>query len=165
MSGSYRRSGGCRFIAAALLAAAAALTGCAGLPPGAQPPSVTIADFGIANAGIFEQQFDLKLRIQNPNPDEFRVDGIAFELEVNDQPFAKGVGNQAVMVPRYGSGFMQVEAVSTLGGLLRQFVRLKQGDKPVFKYRIRGSLSIGSGTRVPFDERGEFDFSTPAPKP
>ena len=152
-------------IAATALLIAAALTGCSGLPLGAQPPSVTIADFGVGNAGLFEQQFNLKLRIQNPNPEELRVDGMAFELEINEQSFAKGVGNQTVTVPRYGSAFMPVEAVSTLGGLIRQFGRIAQGDKPVFKYRIKGSLSIAGGARVPFDERGEFDFSALPTKP
>jgi len=41
--------------AATATVVAALLTGCAGLPPGAQPPTVTIADFGIGNAGLFEQ--------------------------------------------------------------------------------------------------------------
>src|SRR4051812_34829390 len=107
------------YAAAALLIAL--LSGCAGLPMGMQPPAVTIADFGVGNAGLFEQQFNLRLRIQNPNPDDFKVDGIAFDLEINGQHFAKGVGNQTVVVPRYGSGIMAVEAVSTLGGLIRQF--------------------------------------------
>ena len=147
----------------AALFASVIVAGCAGLPPGAEPPAVTIADFGLGNAGLFEQQFNLTLRIQNPNPEEFTVDGIAFDLEINDQPFAKGVGNQVVMVPRYGSGFMPVEAVSTLGGLIRQFRRIAQGEKPAFKYRIRGSLSIAGGTRVPFEQRGDFDFGAPKP--
>jgi LEA14-like dessication related protein len=147
-----------------LLMAAAALAGCAGLPPGMEPPAVTIADFGLGSASLFEQQFSLKLRIQNPNPDDLRIDGIAFDLEINDQPFAKGVGNQAVTVPRFGSGFMPVEAVSSLGGLLRQFGRVVQGDKPFFKYRIKGSLSVAGGTRVPFDRRGEFDLGALAPR-
>ena len=150
---------------AAALCVCVMFAGCAGLPPGAQPPTVTIADFALDNAGLFEQQFNLKLRIQNPNPEEFRVDGVAFDLDVNDQPFAKGVGNRAVTVPRYGSGFMPVEAVSTLGGLIRQFGRIAQGDKPVFKYRLKGSLSIAGGTRVPFEQRGEFDFSALPTKP
>ena len=150
---------------AAVLFVAVAATGCAGLPPGAQAPSVTIADFGVGNAGLFEQQFNLKLRIQNPNPEEFRVDGMAFDLEINDLPFAKGVGNQVITVPRFGSEFMAVEAVSTLGSLLRQFGRMAQGDKAVFKYRIRGRLSGAAGAQLPFDERGEFDFSGLKPKP
>jgi LEA14-like dessication related protein len=151
--------------AAAVLVAAVLVTGCAGLPAGTQPPSVTLSDFGIGGAGLFEQQFNLRLRIQNPNPEEFRIDGIAFDLDINDQPFAKGVGNQAVTVPRYASAFMQVEAVSTLGGIVRQFGRFAQGDKPAFKYRIKGSLSLANGMRVPFDERGEFDFSALTGKP
>jgi len=100
----------------------------------------------------------VRLRIQNPNPEEFRVDGMAFDLAINDQPFAKGVGNQAVTVPRYGSGFMSVEAVSTLGGLLKQFVRAARAERSVFKYRITGSLSTAGGARIPFEQQGDIDF-------
>ncbi len=147
-----------------LLMAAAALAGCAGLPPGVEPPTVTISDFGVGSASLFEQQFNLRLRIQNPNAEDLKIDGIAFDLEINDQPFAKGVGNQAVTVPRFGSGFMPVEAVSSLGGLLRQFGQFVQGEKPGFRYRIKGSLSIAGGMRVPFDRRGEFDLGVLAPR-
>jgi LEA14-like dessication related protein len=168
MSDTGRR----RFTFAGLVLAAAVIvatfTGCAGVPPGMQPPTVTIADFGLGNAGLFEQQFNLRLRIQNPNPDDFKVDGIAFDLEINGQPFAKGVGNQTVTVPRYGSGFLAVEAVSTLGGalsfLVKQFGRLSEGNRALFKYRIKGQLSIVGGLRVPFEETGEFDFSALLPK-
>ena len=155
-----------RFAGLALLAllVAGALGGCAGLPPGMQAPAVTLADLGVGSAGLFEQQFNVKLRIQNPNTGEITIDGMAFELDINDQQFARGVGNQLVTVPRYGSAFMSAEAVSTLGGLLRQFGRMAQGDKPAFKYRIKGTLSIAGGARVPFDERGEFDFTALAPK-
>jgi LEA14-like dessication related protein len=153
-----------RELLAVVAFAAALLAGCAGLPPGMQPPSVTIADFGIGNAGFFEQQFNLRLRIQNPNSEEFKIDGIAFDLDINGQPFAKAVGNQTVAVPRYGSGFMQAEAVSTLGGLIRQFGRFVEGNRATFKYRIKGVLSIANGGRVPFEETGEFDFRALAPK-
>jgi len=141
-----------------LLLIAAALTGCAGLPAGMEAPAVTIADFGVGSVSLFEQQFDLKLRIQNPNTADLQIDGIAFDLEINGEPFAKGVGNQMVTVPRYSSGFMPVEAVSSLGGLLKQFGRL-MGDRPGFTYRLKGTLSIGGGARIPFDRRGEFDMS------
>lgn len=66
-----------------------ALAGCAVLPPGGEPPSVTIADFSVASVSLFEQQLNLQLRIPNPNPDEFRIDGVAFDVLVNVQPFVK----------------------------------------------------------------------------
>ena len=140
----------------ALLVMAAGLAGCAGLPAGMEAPAVTISDFGVGTVSLFEQQFNLRLRIQNPNTEDLRIDGIAFDLEINGESFAKGVGNQAVIVPRFGSGFITVEAVSTLGSMLKQFSRL-MSDGPGFKYRIKGTLSVGGGTRVPFDRRGEFD--------
>ena len=150
-------------IAVALIAGAA-LAGCAGLPSGVEPPTLTISDFGVGSATMFEQQFNLTLRIQNPNTEELRIDGIAFDFEINDQPFARGVGNQAVTVPRFGSAFMPVEAVSSLGGLLRQFGALALGDKPGFRYRIRGSVSLVGGTRIPFDRRGVFDLGAIVPR-
>ncbi len=137
------------------------LAGCAGLPTGMQPPSVTLSDFGVGNASLFEQQFNLKLRIQNPNREELRFDGIAFELEINGHPFAKGVGGQGVNVPGFSSGFMTAEAVSTLSGILRQFGRLTELGK--FRYRIKGTLALAAGSRVPFEEAGEFDFKSALP--
>ena len=159
--GSIRRV----VLAAVAMIAAVIVAGCSGLPPGSQPPSVTVADFALADASRFEQQFNLSLRIQNPNPDEFTIDGMAFDLEVNDQPFARGVGNERVTVPRYGSALMAVEAVSTLGGLLRQFGRLAQGERPALKYRIKGVVSLAGGARMPFEQRGEFDFGRFVTKP
>jgi hypothetical protein len=59
---------------------------------------------------------------------------------------------------------MAVEAVSTLGGLIKQFGRLIEGSKTLFKYRIKGELSIAGGSRVPFEETGEFDFTSLIPR-
>ncbi len=147
------------------LLAVGVIGGCAGLPGGWAPPTVTIADFGVGDASLFEQQFKLKLRVQNPNPDEFTIDGIAFDLEVNDKPFATGVGNQTVTVPRFGSNLLPVDAVSSLGGMLRQFSRIAQSDnKLFFKYRLKGFVSVAGGTRIAFDQHGEFDFGSIVPK-
>jgi len=156
VAGAIRRS--------TLLLVAGLLAGCAAVPSGFETPTITISSLDFANAGLFEQQLNLTLRIQNPNPNEIRIDGIAFDLEVNDQSFAKGVGNQAVTVPRFGSAFMSVEAVSSLGGLIRQFGMLVQNDKPGFRYRIKGRLSVTGSTSMPFERRGEFDFSAIAPR-
>src|SRR5262245_23050451 len=81
---------------------------CAELPSRIESPTITIADVGLGSVGLFEQQVALKLRILNPNDVDLRIDGISFELEVNDQLFAQGVGNRGVIVPRYGSNFMAV---------------------------------------------------------
>ena len=140
------------------------VTGCAGLPSGMEAPTVTIADFGAGGGGFFEQQFNLKLRLQNPNNSELKIDGVSFALEVNDAPFANGVGNQPVTVARFGTAFLPVEAYSSLGGMIRQIGGFLQGDKRALRYRIRGSLSVAGGTRIPFERSGEFDLGALAPE-
>lgn len=148
-----------RWAKIALVAAVLVLSGCAGLPPGMEAPSVTVSDIGFGGASsLFEQQFNLKLRIQNPNNTELKIDGIAFSLEINDKPFASGVGNQAVTVPRFASGFVPVEAYSSLGGMVRQISSFLQNDQRATRYRIKGTMSLAGGLKIPFDRGGEFDL-------
>ena len=147
----------------AALIIGAGLSGCAGLSSQIEAPTVTIADVGIDRIGLFEQQLNLKLRVRNPNDRELRVDGIAFDFEINDQLFARGVGNRAIIVPRYGSELMNVEAVTNLSSVIKQFNAWARAEHPGLKYRIKGTLSL-EGSRVPFDRTGEFDLGGKAPK-
>ncbi len=145
--------------ASVVVAAAVLLAGCAGLPSGTEAPAVTLSDIGVGGAStLFEQQFNLKLRIQNPNNEELKIDGLAFSLDVDDKPFASGVSSQAVTVPRFASGFMAVDAYSSLGGVVRQISGFLQGERRATRYRIKGTLSLAGGLRVPFERSGEFDF-------
>lgn len=158
--GAFRRP---FFSMFAALIICAGLAGCAGLSPEIEAPTVTIADVGVGSVGLFEQQINLRLRIQNPNARDLKVDGIAFDFEINDQLLAQGVGNRAVIVPRYGYEFMTVGAVSNLGAVIKQFGALARAEQPGFKYRIKGTLSL-HGSRIPFDRSGEFDLGGMAPK-
>ena len=146
-----------------VLASCAVFAGCAALSPEIEAPIITIADVGVGSIGLFEQQINLKLRIQNPNDRDLKVDGIAFDFEVNDQLFAQGVGNRAVIVPRYGFEFMTVGAVSTLSAVIKQFSALARAEHPGFRYRIKGTLSL-QGSRIPFDRSGGFDLGGSVPK-
>ena len=142
---------------------AALLAGCAAWIMGT-PPSVTISNLTVVQASLLEQEYDITLRIQNPNPSPLEIDGVAFELELNDRPFAKGVGGQPVVVPRFGSALMRVEAVSTLTSLLKQLGEFPSGQPPVLRYRLKGSLNLKDSLfPIPFDEWGEVNFNSLKP--
>ena len=49
----------------AMLCTLAALAGCAGFPGGMEPLSVTLADIRPTQIGLFEQEYAMKLRVQN----------------------------------------------------------------------------------------------------
>lgn len=150
---------------ALLVFVALALAACTGMPARVEPPSITVSDVRMGTAGVFEQQFFVKLRIQNPNDSDLQIKGSSFELELNDQPFAKGVSAKSVTVPRFGSEFMEIEAVSSLGNILRQAGAMtSDAGMEKFRYRIKGKLATRNAGSLPFDERGDLSLGgAPAP--
>ena len=60
--------------------------------PSIEPPSITISSIRLEDQTVLEQHFMAALRIQNPNPVDLAIEGVSYDLEVNGQPFAKGVG-------------------------------------------------------------------------
>lgn len=142
-----------RGLAVALLVLSGACTGLLGLP--SEPPRVSLTDIGIEQLGLLEQKLRLGLRVQNPNDAEIAIAGLSFSVEVNGQPFAQGVSDHAVRVPRYGEATLQVSAVTGLASLWRQLRELQKGGRESIGYRLQGRLNLEGGLSVPFDHRGE----------
>ena len=76
---------------------------------------------------------------------------------VNDKPLASGRSSKTLTVPRLGSGLLQAEATTGLGGILRQVVALQNGAPAAVSYRLTGRLYLkGHPMGVAFDRSGEF---------
>lgn len=139
------------------LSLAISLAGCAWVPGRVETPSIHIADIKLLNATLFEQQYVLSLRVQNPNDFDLPIEGLSYEIELNDKPFAKGASSRAVNVPRFGSALIEVEGISTITDLLRQYKQLTKGEPTGLRYRLRGKLTLQGGPgRIPFDYQGEI---------
>ena len=131
-----------------------------------EPLSVTIAEFNPVEIGVLEQRYDIKVRLLNPNDTEIAFDGVAFDLEINGQPFAKGVSDQKGVVPRFGEAVIAMKVVSGLGSFLRQIGELQKQDRVGLSYRIKGRLNSGEGFWfTQFNTAGEFLFPTGEAKP
>ena len=133
-----------------------ALGGCAGLRLGMQKPEVSVANIRLLDGNLLEQRFLLTLRVMNPNTSEIAIEGLTFKVDLNGQPFAKGVGNQPVVIPRLGEAMVDVTATTGLGGLLRQFKAFKGREK--VDYRISGRLVTGNFGGIDFDQTGEVEL-------
>ena len=143
-----------------VLACVLAMAGCAAIQ-GGEPPAVNVADLRMGTAGIFEQQFFVKLRVQNPGEREIVLKGVSFDLDLNDKAFARGTGATDVVVPPFGAAVVEVETVSTLPGMLRQLSGMTSAGKApaAMNYRIRGRLhTAGRGAAIPFEEKGEWSL-------
>jgi LEA14-like dessication related protein len=137
-----------------LFLAAAVLAGCASVR--LKQPEVSLSGVDIKEFGLFEQRLGLALRVVNPNDNDLAIDGVEFEVEVNGQGFAKGVSNKATTVPRLGEATLDLTAVTTLGGLLKQLGELAKGGRDAVEYRIRGRLHANGWRDIPFDSRREL---------
>jgi LEA14-like dessication related protein len=143
----------CIYIAAILLAILP-LGGCAGMK--IQSPSVTLAGIEVIEAGLIEQRLAFKLRILNPNDVEIPISGLSFEVELNGEPFAKGVSNKPITLPRLSEAVLDVTAVTGFAGILRQIGALSRGNLDAISYRIKGRLATGYSYGLNFDERGKL---------
>lgn len=130
-----------------------------------EPLNVTIADLRPIEVGVLEQRYALKVRVLNPNDTEIVFDGVVFDLEINDTPFAKGVSNHSSVIPRFGEALIDVQAVSGLQNILRQINGLLKGERTHLTYRIKGRLHGGSFGSTRFDSSGEIAIPAGPRKP
>jgi LEA14-like dessication related protein len=140
-----------------LLTCLLGLSACAGLGV-REPLNVTIADITPLEMNLLEQRYAVKVRLLNPNDVEFAFDGVVFDLEINDKPFAKGVSDHGGVVPRFGEAVIDIQVVSGIQSILRQIAELQKGDRTGFTYRVKGRLHTTGGLSIPFDTKGEFAF-------
>jgi len=122
---------------------------------------VSITELGTAQIGVLEQTYSLKLRVQNPNPMDISTDGLSCDIEINGKPFARGVSNESVTIPRLGEAMVTVQAVSDLSGLIQQMRGIEGAATSGLRYRLSGRFFSGDKP-FPFDYSGSIKpLSTP----
>ncbi len=145
------------FIAASALGALV-LGGCAGM--GARE-TVHMHVVGLEQipGEDLEMRFNVKLRLQNPNETAIEYDGIALELELNDQPFATGVSDQKGSVPRFSEKVISVPMTVSALSAVRQALGLVRGT-PLdnVPYVLRGKLAGGAFGVTTFTEKGTLSL-------
>jgi LEA14-like dessication related protein len=139
---------------------AMAVASCSTMPRDYEALRVHIVDMTAKDMAIFEQRFEVTLRIQNPNDAELSINGLRFDIELNEREFANGMSGQRVTVPRFGSEVVNVEVFTTLASFLRQIRELSAGSTQKVRYRLNGTAFVDAPStfKAPFDEQGEIDL-------
>lgn len=135
--------------------AACAGTGLGGL----EAPNVTLADLRPKGMTVFEQQYDIALRVQNPNNRPLAINGLNFSVDINGQEFARGVGREKTTIPALGDGIIHITVTSSTFDWLRQLDKLGRNDGKDLSYALKGSLfldGMGMG-RLPFTRSGTLN--------
>ena len=130
------------------------LAACAGLSGISQRPELSLSSLEGVDLGLLEQRYLLRLRVRNPNDADLLVRGLSFAVELNGKPFARGVSDQSVTVPRLGEALLEVSATSSLGSFWRQWREVARATPQELTYRLSGQVSVQGLGSVPFDEKG-----------
>ncbi len=113
-----------------------------------------------------EMRFMVKLRVQNPNDTAIRYNGIALDLDINNQPLASGVSDQAGEIPRFSEALVSVPVTISAFSAMRQAWGLANshntGRQPGVPYTVRGKLGGGFWNTVRFNEAGLLSLPEPA---
>ncbi len=133
---------------------------CATVPPDIEPPKISIANIAPKEVALFEQRFDVQLRIQNPNEKELSLNGMRFELDLNEKEFATGMTGERMTVPRFSSQVVNVEVITGISSFLRQIQELNKTGAGKVRYRLKGTAFVDSPGifKLPFDEKGDIDL-------
>jgi hypothetical protein len=148
-----------RLLALALAAGAIAPgAGCASLGLGAEPIEVNLVGLTPLPSTAFEHRLRVDLRLRNPNPRAYRIDGLRFRLLVNGERLASGQAEVEAELPRLGEVVVPVTATTTLLDLVNQIVTFgsrSEAEQRHLDYELTGRIFLaGSWGGIDFERRG-----------
>jgi LEA14-like dessication related protein len=136
------------------------LAGCAGIPRDLQTPEVSFVGLKTVEASLFEQKLTVRMKVRNPNAIELPVNGLDVDMELADEPCARGVSAREFVVPAGGEAEFDMNVTANAANAL---LKIASGDLEADEigYRVKGKLStkIGMLRTIPFDERGTLPVS------
>ena len=124
-------------------------------------PNVTVLGIEMRSGNLLQQNFAVKLNIQNPNDRALPVRGLHAELNVGGEQIASGVSDRAVVVPAFGeSEFDMTISANIALALLKLADRANQHADSI-DYDLTGEASIDLPflRSLPFRQAGSFKLS------
>ncbi len=139
-----------------LLAILVGLVGCAAMPTNLKSPSISLVNMRVLKADLFEQQLEVRLRVLNPNDVELPVDGLDVDVELADEPFAKGVSAREFSVPAGGEAQFDMIVTANAATALLKIAKADRKSREEIGYRLTGKLAtrLGMFRSIPIDESG-----------
>jgi hypothetical protein len=134
--------------------------GCALLPWSASAPTVHLLSLQRVEGEPLERRFELRLRIQNPNPKPIDFKGLALTLDLNNRLVGTGVTDTEGAVPALGDTLLNLAVTVSAAPETLQMLgltdKLPRGDLP---YTLKGRFTGGTlarllGTEATFESSG-----------
>lgn len=126
------------------------LPGCASVPT----MDVTLTDIDALPSTAMEQRLELTLRLLNDSNSPIEATGVSLTLNVNGGRLARGVSNEAFVVPRLGEAQVTVATSISVFDAVRRALSVA-GTSSV-EYELRGKVYTNGIRHRRFHRTGEF---------
>lgn len=119
------------------------LAGCAGRGAQLATPDVSVVSLRLAEVGLLQQRFDVRLRVTNPNPVPLPLDGLSYRLLISGVEIGSGVARPATRLAAYGETEVALSLVTGTLGIASLLQRWERAPQNRIDYRIEGTVSLG----------------------
>jgi LEA14-like dessication related protein len=144
-----------------IIALTLALGACSLMAPKFNRPNVTVISIQMRSGNLLQQNFAVKLNIQNPNDRALPVRGLHTELNVGGQQIASGVSDRAVIVPAFGESEFDMTITANLAVALLKLADKANQHADSIDYDLSGEANIDLPflRNLPFHQSGSFNLN------
>jgi LEA14-like dessication related protein len=142
------------------LLAALALAACSAIPTNLATPEVSFVSLRSVEASLVEQRLEVRMKVRNPNDVELPVNGLDVDMELADEPFARGVSAREFVVPARGEAEFDMIVTANAATALLKIANM-DFESDAIDYRVKGKLStkLGLLRTIPFEESGKVPIA------
>lgn len=118
------------------------LLGCSLVTPKFNRPNVSVVSIALRGGSVLQQDFTVKLNVDNPNDRALPVEALHVELHVAGETIASGSSDNAFVVPARGESEFDMTIKANLAAALIQFAGKIDQQSDSVDYELTGTASI-----------------------
>ena len=142
-----------------VLCGALILGGCATLSSDFEPPTVSVASFRALPANDAGLNFEIGLKVVNPNPDPLPLRGVAYTIDLEGRTVVSGAGNDLPTIGGYSEETITLTASAGLLELMQLLGSMMVDPPDSLDYELSTKLDIGAlYPPVRLTETGQLDL-------
>jgi LEA14-like dessication related protein len=141
---------------------ALALSSCSLFHPHFEQPTVRVVAIQLRGGNLLQQDFVVKLNVQNPNGRSLPVRELNFSLKIEGTDFASGSSEQAFSVPARGDADFDMNVSANLGFAVLKLAdkRAHQADTLAYDLSGQARLDLPFTRQITFHQGGSLPLSS-----